>query len=94
MLVDLFKSKQIKGKSQTRGKDTQAARTNMNKGRLRAYLSKRYKGPVAEKIINGIGMTVPLEFEEYIEMIEKLLNYTPEKLMRMAFNVFDFNEDK
>ena len=38
--------------------------------------------------------TQGLEFEEYVEMIEKLMNYTPEKLFRLGFNVYDFNEDR
>ena len=39
-------------------------------------------------------MSGPLEFEEYVELIEKLLNETPEKLLRLAWTVFDFDEDK
>ena len=76
-------------------KETMPIRTKLYKGNLRAHLSKRYKGPIAEKILAGIGMgTAGLEFDDYVEMMEKLLNYAPEKLVRLGFNVFDFDEDK
>ena len=93
VLIDLFKPKKQQGKQKVdRGKE--AHRVKLYKGGLRAYLSKRYKGAVAEKILTALQMTVPLELDEYADMIEKILNGAPERLLRMGFNVFDFNEDK
>ena len=35
----------------------------------------RYKGHVGLKIIQGLGIPKTLEFDEYVELIENLLNY-------------------
>lgn len=58
---------------------------------MKAYLSKKYKGKIAEKIIPFLDLSIPLDFNSYCETIEKLLNLSQDKLKRMAFNVFDFN---
>ena len=34
------------------------------------------------------------DIDGYIELIEQLLNFKPERLMRIAFDVYDFNQDK
>ena len=96
ILTDLFKAKKQPGKEKGKGfgRDAQPARTKLYKGGLRAYLSRRYKGPAAEKILAGLQMAGPLEFEEYCDLIEKLLNETPEKLLRLGWSVFDFDEDR
>ena len=36
----------------------------------------------------------PQEFESYIELIEKIINFEPDRLFKMAFDVYDFNQDK
>ena len=38
-------------------------------------------------------MNVPLEFGGWVEVLEQQLNAKKDRLLRMAFNVFDFNED-
>lgn len=37
---------------------------------------------------------MPLEFGPYCDMLERMLNMMPDRLKRIAYNVFDFNEDK
>lgn len=68
----------------------------MTKGKLKAWLSKKYKGKVAEKILSLFQseMNVPLDFATWIDLLETLLNQYKERLKWVAFNVFDYNEDK
>ena len=66
----------------------------MTKGKMKAHLSKKYKGKIAEKVLTYLDLSMPLDYTGFCDMLEKLLNVVPDKLKRMAFNVFDFNEDK
>jgi hypothetical protein len=61
---------------------------------MKAHLSRQYKGRIAEKILNQLDFTVALSFDGYIELLEKLMNFVPQKLKKIAFNVFNFNDDK
>lgn len=36
----------------------------------------------------------PLDFDSYVELVEKLLNHEPDRFLKIAFDVFDFNQDK
>ena len=48
----------------------------LNKGTLRAHLSKRYKGQVAEKIIQGLDLgTKPIDLDDYTDILENLINF-------------------
>ena len=62
---------------------------------MKAILSQKYKGKVAEKIMSlfSSDLIVPLEYCKWIDLIEQLLNSKKAKLQWMAFNVLDFNED-
>lgn len=70
-------------------------RARLTKGKLKALLSRKYKGKVAEKILHlfSSDMNTALDFNQWFELIESLVNFKRDKLMRMAFTVFDFNED-
>ena len=35
-----------------------------------------------------------MEFEPFIELLERLMNFERERLLRIAFEVYDFNKDK
>lgn len=61
---------------------------------MKAYLSKRYKGKVGEKVLQVLDLSVPLDFSSYCDMLERLLNYQQDKLKAMTFKVFDYNEDR
>jgi Ca2+-binding EF-hand superfamily protein len=61
---------------------------------MKAHLSKKYKGKIAEKILSSLDFSMPLDFNGFIDMLERLLNISQDKLRRIAFNVFDFSEDK
>lgn len=39
-------------------------------------------------------LAIPLEFNQYCELFEKLLNTDNDRLMRIAFDVYDYNQDK
>lgn len=77
-------------------KQSTIIRTKLTKGNLRAAISRRYKGPIAERVISKFPeMRNAQDFESYIELIEKLINNDEsERLLKIAFDVFDFNQDK
>ena len=68
----------------------------MTKGNLRAAISRRYKGAIAERVIAKLPeFSIPQDFEWYCEFIEKLVNTEQrDRLMKIAFDVYDFNQDK
>jgi Ca2+-binding EF-hand superfamily protein len=70
-------------------------RARLTKGKLKALLSRKYKGRVADKILHlfSSDMNTVLDFNQWIELLESLLNFRKDRLMRMVFNVFDFNDD-
>ena len=37
---------------------------------------------------------MPVDFEYFIDVIEKVLNQHQEKLLKLAFNLFDYNNDR
>ena len=87
-LIDMFRNKSVKKKS------IEPKMKKMNKGTLRAHLSKRYKGQVAEKIIQGLDLGLkPLDLNEYVDAIENLINFKKEQLLMIGFNIFDVDED-
>ena len=67
----------------------------MTKGKLKAHLSKRYKGKIAEKIMYAFSdsMENPLDFNAWIDLLENLLNSKADILKLMIFKVLDYNED-
>ena len=60
---------------------------------MKAFLSKKYKGKIADRLIRQMDFSVPLEFNKYCDMLEKIMNKQPDKLKKMAFESFNFNED-
>jgi len=61
---------------------------------MKAHLSRKYKGKVAEKILEHLDLSVPLDFSQYLDLLEKLMNFGQDKLKRIAFNVYNFNDDR
>ena len=96
ILTELFrKSKPGYGKIEETKKQSETIRTKMTRGNLRASISRRYKGAIAERVVNLLqGFQNPVDFDSYIEMIEKLLNFDKDRLMKIAFDVYDYNQDK
>lgn len=56
LIIDLFK------KLCQEKRDSNIARARLTKGKLKAHLSRKYKGKVAEKILSFFDISVPLEF--------------------------------
>ena len=65
----------------------------MTKGNLRAAISRRYKGAIAERVVSKLPeFHNAQDFDNYVELIEKLINNDEsERLSKMAFDIFDFN---
>lgn len=74
-------------------RDSNIIRARLTKGKMKAHLSKKYKGKVAEKILRHLDFSMPLDYNAYIDMLEKLLNFKKDKLKRIVFQVFDYNDD-
>ena len=66
----------------------------VSRGKFRAFLVKRYKGPVSALICDIIDLTIPIKGDEYWSRMENVLNLETEKLKRLAFNIYDFGQDK
>ena len=67
-------------------------RTKISKGNLRAVISRRYRGPIAERVMSKLPeFQNPQSYDLYIELIERLLNFDQDKLLKIAFDVYDFN---
>jgi len=55
-------------------KDSNIIRAKVTKGKMKAYLSKKYKGKIAEKILFHLDFSLPMDFNGYIEMLERMMN--------------------
>lgn len=80
-------------------KDKPAGKAKITRKRLQMYLYNRYKDQnVVRKFTDtfnfNAGMTA-LTLEDYTKFMEKILNESPPKtLIRMAFRIYDFNNDR
>jgi Ca2+-binding EF-hand superfamily protein len=65
----------------------------------RAFTTTQNKKPggksfVAEKFCQSLDFTLPtMEYSLYLEQMDVLINKDPIKLLKLAFDVFDFNQD-
>ena len=67
----------------------------MTKVTLRAAISRRFKAQIAERIVQKFPeFSIPQDFDQYCDLIEKLVNQDNDRLMRIAFDIYDFNQDK
>lgn len=48
---------------------------------------------MSKKIIKYFDWRTAVEYDLFIEQIENLLNKTPDKLKKMAFDIFDYDSD-
>jgi hypothetical protein len=51
-------------------------RARLTKGKMKAHLSRKYKGKIAEKIQTFLDISMPLDYNAYIDMLERMLNVT------------------
>ncbi len=65
----------------------------LTKGKLLAYLSRRYKGPVAKIMATVFDFSNHYDYDTFIEEIEQLINFKKEALLKMAFQVYDYDQD-
>ena len=63
---------------------------------MRAAISRRYKGAIAERVVSKFPeFHNAQDFDSYLELIERLINNDEtERLSKIAFDIFDFNQDK
>ena len=65
----------------------------LNKGTLKAFLSSKYRGYVAHRMVQIFDFASGLDFNKYIDFIELLINFKQVTLQRLAFNIYDFDQD-
>ena len=80
-------------------KDKNAGKAKLTRKRLQTFLYNRYKDQnVVRRMTDSFNFnagTPALTLEEYAKFLEKCLNESPPKtLIRMAFRIYDFNNDR
>ena len=58
-----------------------------------SYLSKRYKATIAKTIAHYFDLPQPYEYGTWMDAIETLLNERQDILIKIAFQIYDFNSD-
>lgn len=72
-------------------------KARLTKGKLKAFLVKKYDGFVTEKILRVLRPAFTLNkdgtmaFNEYCQFMSDLLNSEPDELFRLAFSIYDYN---
>jgi len=78
-------------------------RAKLSRGKFYQHLAKAFatiqnerphgKSFIAEKLSSCLDFTLPMDYGTFVDHIENLVNKDPQKLMRLAFSIFDFNGD-
>ena len=64
----------------------------MTKANLRTAISRRFKNSIAERVVQKFPeFQNPQDFDQYCEMVEKMLNQENDRFWRIAFDVYDYN---
>ena len=85
-------------------KGSHIIRCKLSKGKFFGHLNKSFittlnkkqggKSFIAQKFCEALEFKLPtIEYSLFMEQIDNLINKDPSKLMRLAFDCFDFNED-
>ncbi len=75
-------------------KKSQVSNARLTKGKLLAYLSRRYKGSVAKLIAHPFDFSIPYDYPRFLDEIERLINFDAKELMSMAFKIYDYDGDE
>jgi Ca2+-binding EF-hand superfamily protein len=78
-------------------------RAKLSRGKLYHHLAKAFatiqnerpggKSFIAEKLSQSLDFTLPMDFNSFVDNIDTMINKDPQKLMKLAFSIFDFNGD-
>ena len=67
-------------------------RTKLYRKRLVGHLRRRYKQTVAERVVaNFPELSIPMDYDSFVELMEKLINFDTDRLMKIAFDVYNYN---
>ena len=72
-------------------------RAKLTKGKMKAYLVDKYGGVIAEKIVrwcSDMWNRGTVEYDQYCDYFENLLNFNNRRLYELAFSVYDYNSNK
>ena len=64
---------------------------------MKAYLVDKYGGLIAEKIVrwcSDMFSRATVEYDQYCDYFENLLNFDTRRLYELAFSVYDYNSNK
>ena len=64
-----------------------------NRGQLKAFLAIRYKGHIAQRIVKFFDFRTAIDFDNFIDQIEVMMNQKNDNLFKMGFKIFDFDDD-
>ncbi len=64
-----------------------------NRMELKAYLIPRYKNVISGRFLKYFDFRTPIDFEGFIDQVEKLLNENPDRAKKMAFEAYDYDDD-
>ena len=74
-------------------KKTTIASVRLTKQKLLAFLATRYKATVAKVIVSYFDFSKSFDYESFIDEVEQLMNYRQDHLLKMAFSVYDYDQD-
>lgn len=58
-----------------------------------AYLSRRYKSLIARIITKIFDFNTNYDYESFLEEIEDFMNFKKDTLKKLAFQIYDFDND-
>ncbi len=65
----------------------------LNRSKLKAFLSQKYKGYIAHRMMSVFDFATNLDYDKYLDMIETLMNFKEQTLFKLAFSLYDFDQD-
>ena len=85
-------------------KNSHIIRCKLSKGKYLSHLNKSFittqnkkqggKSFIAQKFCESIEFKLPtIEYGAFVEQIDTLINKDPNRLLKLAFDCFDFNDD-
>ena len=72
-------------------------RAKLTKGKMKAHLVDKYDGIIAEKIVrwcSDMFSRGPVEYDQYCDYFENILNDQNVRLYELAFMIYDYNNNK
>ena len=66
----------------------------LTKRTLRSFLTEKFSARIADKFTAPLDMIIPFDYNEFCYTFNKLVNLERTTLFKIAFNIYDWDEDK